>query len=103
MLFITNRFPAQSIRTRIGRNFDFDLKNNAPSNSVFYCRRLAEGHYQEVGSFNLMAALKDSPYRQLLIYIHGFSNLPEAVFAGAAEFQQNSATSPPPMKSWCCR
>lgn len=95
MLFITNRFPAQSIRTRIGRNFDFDLKNNAPSNSVFYCRRLAEGRYREVGSFNLMSELKASPYRQLLVYIHGFSNLPEAVFAGAAEFQQLCDQSAP--------
>jgi esterase/lipase superfamily enzyme len=39
------------------------------------------------GGFNLMSALKTSPYRQLLIYLHGFSNLPEAVFDGAAEFQ----------------
>ncbi len=29
MIFITNRFPKQSIRTRVGRNFDFDLNNNA--------------------------------------------------------------------------
>ena len=34
MLFVTNRFPEQSIRTRIGRKFDFDLDNNAASNSV---------------------------------------------------------------------
>ena len=25
MLFVTNRFPEQSIRTHIGRKFDFDL------------------------------------------------------------------------------
>ncbi len=29
MLFITNRFPTQALRTRLGRAFDFDLKNNA--------------------------------------------------------------------------
>jgi esterase/lipase superfamily enzyme len=87
MLFITNRFPTQSIKTRLGRAFDFDLKNNASSNSVFYCRRLGAGKYEEIGGFNLMSELKSSPYRQLLIYIHGFSNLPEAVFDGAAEFQ----------------
>lgn len=88
MLFITNRFPTQSIKSKVGRRFDFDLKNNAPSNSVFYCNRKEHGSYEEVGGFNLMSALKASPYRQLLIYIHGFSNLPEAVFAGATEFQQ---------------
>jgi len=87
MLFITNRFPTQTIKTRLGRAFDFDLKNNAASNSVFYCRRLDAGKYEEIGGFNLMSELKASPYRQLLIYIHGFSNLPEAVFEGATEFQ----------------
>ena len=87
MLFITNRFPTQTIRTRVGRAFDFDLKNNAASNSVFYCRRLEQDKYEEIGGFNLMSELKASPYRQLLVYIHGFSNLPEAVFAGASEFQ----------------
>lgn len=87
MLFITNRFPRQSIKTRISREFDFDLKNNAPSNSVFFCRRLGKEKYEEAGGANLMSELKASPYRQLLVYIHGFSNLPEAVFEGASEFQ----------------
>lgn len=87
MLFITNRFPTQSIKSRIGRAFDFDLKNNAASNSVFYCRRLGKDKYEEIGGFNLMSELKSSPYRQLLVYLHGFSNLPEAVFDGAQEFQ----------------
>lgn len=87
MLFITNRFPKQTIKTRVGRPFDFDLKNNAASNSVFYCRRQGKGQYEEIGGFNLMSELKASPYRQLLVYLHGFSNLPEAVFEGAAEFQ----------------
>ncbi len=87
MLFITNRFPTQSIKTRVNRGFDFDLRNNSASNSVFYCRRLGKDTYEEVGGFNLMSELKSSPYRQLLVYIHGFSNLPEAVFAGAGEFQ----------------
>ena len=35
-----------------------------------------------------MQELKSSRCRQLLIYIHGFSNLPEDVFAGATEFQR---------------
>jgi hypothetical protein len=87
MLFITNRFPTQSIKTRVGRGFDFDLKNNAASDSVFYCRRLDTAKYEEIGGFNLMSELKASPYRQLLVYIHGFSNLPEAVFEGAAQLQ----------------
>ncbi|ADW18654.1 protein of unknown function DUF900 hydrolase family protein [Desulfobulbus propionicus DSM 2032] len=88
MFFITNRFPKGSIQTKVGRKFDFDLRNNAPSNSVFFCRRDQDGQITEVGGLNFMTALKQSPYRQLLLYIHGFSNLPEDVFGAAMEFQQ---------------
>ncbi len=87
MIFITNRFPKQSIRTRIGRNFDFDLNNNAASNSVFFCKRLRAGRYREIGSIDFLEQLKKSKCRQILIYIHGFSNLPEDVFAAVEEFQ----------------
>ncbi|WP_319586429.1 alpha/beta hydrolase [uncultured Desulfobulbus sp.] len=88
MLFITNRFPKQSIQSRAGRVFDFDLRNNAPSNSVFFCRREEDGTTTEVGGLKFMSELKQSSYRQLLLYIHGYSNLPADVFNGATEFQQ---------------
>ena len=88
MLFITNRFPKQSIRTRAGRNFDFDLDNNAASNSVFFCQRTAKEKYTEIGSIDFLKRLKAANYRQLLIYVHGFSNLPEAVFEATAELQK---------------
>ncbi len=87
MLFVTNRVPEQSIRTRIGRKFDFDLDNNAPSNSVFFCERNAKNRYTEIGSIDFLQRLKNSPCRQLMIYLHGFSNLPESVFQATAEFQ----------------
>lgn len=87
MLFVTNRFPKQSIRTRSGRKFDFDLDNNAAGNSVFFCERTGPEQYVEIGSIEFLSRLKRSPYRQILIYIHGFSNLPEGVFAAADEFQ----------------
>jgi esterase/lipase superfamily enzyme len=87
MLFVTNRFPEQSIRTRVGRKFDFDLDNNAASNSVFFCERKGKDKYIEVGSADFLQRLKESKCRQLLVYIHGFSNMPEAVFQGATEFQ----------------
>lgn len=95
MLFITNRFPTQSIRTRVGRRFTFDLKNNAPSNSVFFCQRQGPEEHEEVGSTELLKRLKDADYRQILVYIHGYSNLPEDVFAGAAEFQALCDASKP--------
>ncbi len=88
MLFITNRFPKQSIRTRVGRKFDFDLDDNAASNSVFFCERKSKQDYTEIGSIDFLKQLKQSKYRQLLIYIHGFSNLPEDVFSAADEFQK---------------
>jgi esterase/lipase superfamily enzyme len=87
MLFITNRFPEQSIRTRIGRNFSFDLNNNAASNSVFFCQYGKNETHTEIGSIAFLKQLKECKYRQILIYIHGFSNLPEMVFKGASEFQ----------------
>jgi esterase/lipase superfamily enzyme len=87
MLFITNRYPKQGIETVIDRDFDFDLDENAASNSLFFCNKKKKNTYQEIGSDAFLSSLKQSKYRQLLIYIHGFSNLPEAVFSGANEFQ----------------
>ncbi|MDT8878743.1 alpha/beta hydrolase [Halomonas saccharevitans] len=95
MLFITNRFPTQSIRTRANRPFAFDLKNNAASNSVFYCEEVGLGQYQEVGSTAFLRRLKESNARQVLIYLHGFSNLPEDVFVAVREFQALCDASAP--------
>ena len=87
MLFITNRYPKQGIETVIDREFDFDLDENAASNSLFFCKRKKKETYQEIGSESFLNNLKHSKYRQLLIYIHGFSNMPEEAFSGASEFQ----------------
>lgn len=87
MLFITNRFPKGPIKTKVGRKFEFDLKNNAPSNSVFFCKRVGDGEVTEVGGMNFLTELRNSDYRQILLYIHGFSNLPDDVFQAATEFQ----------------
>jgi esterase/lipase superfamily enzyme len=87
MLFITNRFPKQSIRSKIGRRFDFDLNNNAASNHLFFCERTAEDQYTEIGSINFLNQIKDTDCRQILIYIHGFSNLPEDAIEQARQLQ----------------
>jgi esterase/lipase superfamily enzyme len=93
MLFITNRFPKEGpsskegIKALGGRVFNFDLDENAPSNSVFFCERHKKGDYREIGSEAFLNELKSCRYRQLLIYIHGFSNMPEDVFGDAREFQ----------------
>lgn len=89
MLFITNREPKGSIRTKINRPYKFDLNNNAPSNSIYCCERLEEDSYIEIGSKLLMSRLKDSDYKQVLLFIHGFSNLPEPdIFPRALKLQQ---------------
>ena len=77
MLFITNRSIKQSLKLRVGRKVEFDFKNNMSSQSVYFCRREAKGDYAEVGGFNFMADLKAAAAEQILIYLHGFSNLPE--------------------------
>ena len=89
MLFITNRQPKQSSRTRINRNIDFDLRKNAPANDLYYCRRNGKDDYTEIGSAALLQSLKDSNCKQLLFFIHGFSNLPEPdIFPRVEKLQQ---------------
>jgi esterase/lipase superfamily enzyme len=87
MLFVTNRFPTQSIRSRVGRKFTFDLKNNAPSNSVFFCERGKDGDHTEIGSEKFLLRLKESAYQQILVFVHGFNNMPDFVFQMTDELQ----------------
>ena len=93
MLFITNRCPKQGIESKEGvkatngRDYDFNLSENSASNSVYFCKRKKKNTYREVGSEGFLNRLKRSKYKQLLIYIHGFSNMPEDVFSDAGEFQ----------------
>ncbi|MCL2885746.1 MAG: alpha/beta hydrolase, partial [Betaproteobacteria bacterium] len=88
MLFITSRMPTINTEPEFNRNFVFDLKNNSSSRSFFCCQRHKKGQYEEIGSAALLQALKNSKYRQVLVYIHGFSKLPEDVFASASELQK---------------
>jgi len=77
MLFITNREPQGSIKTKANRPYKFDFKKNAPSNSIYCCERLGKDDYIELGANGLMSRLRDSNAKQILFFIHGFSNLPE--------------------------
>lgn len=87
MLFLTNRIPKGSIRTRVGRRFEFDLNKNSPGNSIFFCRHTSDGENIEVGGTQFMSELKTCEYSQILLFIHGFSNLPKDVFEAAEELQ----------------
>jgi len=88
MLFITNRVPNQSIQLKVGRKISFNLKDKAAQQSVYFCNRLGMDDYIEVGSDNFLEELKNSPYNQILIYIHGYSNLPEPTVFPRAELLQ---------------
>lgn len=87
MLFITSRMPTVNTEPELNSNFVFDLGNNSSSRGFFCCNRVKKGVAEEIGSKKFLAAIKASKYRQVLIYIHGFSNLPENVFADAEELQ----------------
>jgi len=89
MLFITNREPAGSIKFKKDQKYKFDLDRNAPSNSVYFCKRDRKNSYTEIGSKQLMSALRDHPAEQIMFYIHGFSNLPEPdIFPRALQLQK---------------
>lgn len=89
MLFITNREPQGSIRTKKGRTYKFDLNKNSPSNSIYCCERLEPEKYIEIGSDGLMSKLKESDAKQILLFIHGFSNLPEPdIFPRVTKLQE---------------
>lgn len=88
MLFVTNREPQGSIRTKVNRAFKFDLKKNAPSNSIYCCERLNADDYIELGATEWLSRLRDSDAKQILFFIHGFSNLPEPdIFPRAKKLQ----------------
>ncbi len=89
MLFITNRQIKESNKSRKNRKIHFDYRENAPSNHVFYCEREGKDNYTEIGSDELLKRLKEMPFKQILLYIHGFSNFPEDdIFPTAFDLQK---------------
>jgi esterase/lipase superfamily enzyme len=87
MLFITSRMPTINTEPELNKDFVFDLNNNSSSRAFFCCNRKKKGAYEEIGSKALLAEIKNAKYRQVLMYVHGFSNLPEDVFKNVEEFQ----------------
>ncbi|SBM99296.1 alpha/beta hydrolase [Klebsiella variicola] len=98
MLFITNRSPQGSFVTTPGRDFIFDLLDNTPSASVYYCQRDRLNNKDiELGSDNFLQAIETSQVKSILFYLHGFRNLPEDVFT-AAQLVQNLCDTLAPFK-----
>ena len=78
MYFVTNRVFHEGLKTTAGRKVTFDLNNSTPTNSVFFCQRMKKNDYREVGSLDFFAKLQHIPCPQILFYVHGFNQLPEA-------------------------
>lgn len=78
MFFITNRAFVEGNKTTDMRKVSFDLDNNEAGQSVFFCwRDDAKKAYVELGSDNFMKAMRKSPARQILFYLHDSSQMPE--------------------------
>jgi hypothetical protein len=95
MLFITNRVlnegptPVVDGGFELPRSVSFDLSDNQVEQSVYFCRRDAPNNYTEIGGNEFLAALRNAEAKEILIYVHGFSSLPEpATFPRAEELQQ---------------
>ncbi len=95
MLFITNRVlkegqtPTRNGASVLPRSVSFNFSNNQAEQAVYFCRRNSKDSYTEIGSPALLTELKNANTREILLYIHGFSNLPEpAIFPKAQELQR---------------
>lgn len=89
MLFITNRALNEGFVSKPGRKISFRLDDNSVQHSVFYCERTGKDRYTELGSAAFLEQLKGARAKQVLIYIHGYSNLPEPdIFPRATRLQE---------------
>ncbi|MDX6750916.1 alpha/beta hydrolase [Geminicoccaceae bacterium 1502E] len=88
MLFITNRRLLEGTRSRVGRSVRFDLADNQPGPSLFFCRRIGPEAYEELTAPVFLGRLRRSGRQQVLVYVHGFNCLPEPkVFPDAQRLQ----------------
>jgi esterase/lipase superfamily enzyme len=95
MLFITNRVlkegptPMQNGKPVIPRTVNFNFSNNQAEQSVYFCRRNKKDFYTEIGGLAFLNELKNSNVKEILLYVHGYSNLPEPAIFPRAEQLQN--------------
>lgn len=90
MLFITNRTPKQSAKSKKNRKLSFNYDNTAVSQFLYFCERSAKDDYIEIKSDAFFERLKGlHENTQLLFYIHGFNNNMEPdVFENAQILQE---------------
>lgn len=88
MYFITNRKLNINKNSLIPRVVEFDLSNNASNNEIYFCNRKKKNLYEEIGHINFLNNLSGSNYDQILLYIHGYNNLPEdSIFQNTEKLQ----------------
>ncbi len=92
MLFITNRRLNEDRETSfVGgkvqrRKISFAKGDPEPQTSIYFGEKTGKGLF-EIGATVLLDRLKKSKAEQILLYIHGFNNQPDDVFANAANLQ----------------
>lgn len=75
MLFLTNRRPKQSAKSKRNRRISFDYDTTSVSQLLYFCERQATNDYIEIKSPDFFERLKNLPHKtQLLFYIHGYNN-----------------------------
>lgn len=87
MLFITNRFLVQgptelntdNTPINLPRQINF-ADDNRVDQSIYFCQRLGENNYQEIGGNSFFNELKQNDSEDILLYIHGFNTQPEGAF-----------------------
>ena len=77
MFFITNRSINEDKKLKPGRKITFNIDDNRSGQDAFFCERKGKDKYIELGNKQFFNKLKSSNEKQILIYIHGYSNLPE--------------------------
>ena len=65
----SNNYPIDHVR--------FNLDDNVPSPCIHFCERVASDNYSILHHSDFLSRLKVANAKQILLYIHGFNNLPE--------------------------
>ena len=95
MLFATNRrfnegpsgTPPAGPSPQL-RRLTFNLDDTEPSAAIHFCEREDRDQYREIYASRFLDRLKNTRASHVLLYIHGFNNLPERdIFARAQTLQ----------------
>ncbi|MBN8439513.1 MAG: alpha/beta hydrolase [Candidatus Accumulibacter sp.] len=83
MLFITNRVPDEGVVSTVGRRVRFDDRKSDASNSLFYCESIPDENVRDEGFVEIMSddflkELKGIKKESILLYVHGYNNVPSS-------------------------